>query len=207
MIHIFKLNKVIAGLLLIMLLACQGCLGHRDVAVRYYTLEYSPDEIVKTFANAGPVEKSLLVNPVEIHPAFSSNQIAIREDTHEIRYFSFNQWAVRPDQSLTSLLTDFLKRSNIFSSVYSPMVYIETDLTLETTVYNLEIVEDGRTFNARLNLEYRLNSSDGQVLYSHRADRKETLEDRNLNLFSEAITSIFIGELENFMDLALDGLR
>ncbi len=208
MINYFKQNLVLTGLLFLMPLMFHGCLAHRDVTVRYYTLEYPQDADIELLANTAPVERSLLVNTVEIYPAFATNQIAIREDTHEIRYFSFNQWAVRPEQSLTALLTDFLKRSNIFESVYSPLAYIEPDLVLETTIYNLEIIEEGRNFNSRLSLEYRLiNSRDGQVLHSHRADRKEALEDNNLNLFAASITSIFIGELGNFMYLALDDLR
>jgi hypothetical protein len=38
-----------------------------------------------------------------------------------------------------------------------------------------------------------------EIISVHRADRKEILEEKNLNLFASVISRLFVEELENFV--------
>ncbi len=185
-----------------------GCLGRRSMPARFYILDYPPGLEVN-FEDESPVQKSLLIRTVEISPAYATTQIALRERTHEIRYFSFNQWAVRPEQSLTSLLTEFMNEHNIFRTVYTrPSLNLEPDYIMETIIHHMVLVEDGREYYARLSLEYALREfGNGETVLNHRADRKQVLEDKNLNLFAAAISEIFIDELGKFSGSILADIR
>jgi len=176
-----------------------GCITRKSVETKYYILEYPQDIMVNIADNLTPVPKSCLVLPVNVYPAFSTNQIAIRENSHEIRYFSFNQWAVRPEQSLTRILDDFLIRHNIYKNIYHPSLIHDADHIMETTVYNLEVISEGRDYYARLSVDYKLLESETrQIIYQHRADRKKKLAGRNLNYFAEETSKIFIEETGEF---------
>lgn len=185
-----------------------GCLTRAPEATRYYLLDY-PADVKPDFPGNGPfIEKSCLITSVEMYPAYSTHQIAIREDSHEIKYFTLNIWAVRPGQSLTNIMTEFFKNHKVFESVHLPTLITETDLTLGTIVYNLEVVHERRDYYARLNIEYQLkdNQSD-QIVHNHRADRRVLLDDRDLNLFAAAISSIFIEELADFVNTIIEDFR
>ncbi len=186
-----------------------GCLPRRSVPARYYILEYPAGLEVTIDPEEGPVRQSCLVNTVDIHPAYSTNQIAIKEDSHEIRYFAFNQWAVRPEQSFTALVVDFLNDYNIFQSVYSrPTLLIEPDYILETTIQHLVLTEEDNNHLARLSINYRLrDNKNDEVVLNHKVDRKQVIEAKNLNLFAAAISTIFIEELEEFTKSILAELR
>ncbi len=195
-------------LLLTVILTVSGCLGRRDMPVRYYILDYPASLQINIDDVSEPIPKSCLVNNVEIYPAYSTNQIALRENTHEIRYFAFNQWAVRPEQSLTAIIANFLNDQNIFSSVSTTIIHLETDYILETTVHHLQLIEEDNDYHAHLNLIFRLTDGQtGQELLDHKADRKELLAEKNLNLFASTISGMFIEELEIFTNSILADLR
>ena len=208
---VFSFKKCIVQncfLVLTVILIVSGCLGRRDMPVRYYIIDYPASLQINIDDVSEPIPKSCLLNNVEIYPAYSTNQIALRENTHEIRYFAFNQWAVRPEQSFTAIMTNFINDHNIFRSVYTTIIHLETDYILETTVYHLEIIEEDNDYYAHLNLIYRLTDGQtGQELLDHRADRKQLLEEKNLNLFASTISEMFIEELGVFTNSILAELR
>ncbi len=198
----------ITFLLLFISLIISGCLGRRDMPVRYYIIDYPAGVQLNIDDIAGPVQKSCLINVVEIYPAYSTNQIAIRENTHEIRYFAFNQWAVRPEESFAKIIVNLINDHNIFESVQTNAFYPEPDYILETTIYHLELVEEDNDHHARLNLTYRLTDGQtGQEILNHHADRKHLLEEKNLNLFASTISEMFIEELGVFTNSILAELR
>jgi ABC-type uncharacterized transport system auxiliary subunit len=189
-------------------LVIAGCMTHRSVPVRYYILDYPAEVQVDIAGGTAPIQKSCLVNTVQVYPAYSTSQIAIRENTHEIRYFAFNQWAVRPEQSFTSMMVEFLKNHNIFQSIQTTALFAQADYTIETIVYHLELIEEDNEYHAHLNLAYRLKDSQTeQVIIDHRADRKYLLDEKNLNLFAATISKIFIEELGIFSNSILTDLR
>lgn len=185
-----------------------GCLGRRSIPARYYILDY-PTGLEIEINNGAPVQKSCLIRQVNISPAYATTQIALRERTHEIRYFAVNQWAVRPEQSLTSLLVGFIEENNVFRNIYTrPAFNLEPDYIMETTIHHMVLIEEGRDYYARLSLEYALRDpGNDQVIVNHRADRKELLEEKNLNLFAAAISEIFIEELGKFTGSLLAEFR
>jgi ABC-type uncharacterized transport system auxiliary subunit len=201
------MNKILA-LLFFTTIILQGCGPGKPLATSYYILEPPADFEAGIAYTMAPLKRSCIILPVEVSPAYSSNQIAIRGNTHEIQYFTFNQWAVRPEQSLTAIITDFLLSHNVFESVSGPALHMEPDYIFETTVFHLEIISERRDHQAHLSLEYRLrDNKSGQILLNHRASRKDLLHEKNLNLFSAAISKIFVEELSLFANKILTDLR
>ena len=185
-----------------------GCLTRAPEATRYYLLDYPAGMEIDLPGNGPFVEKSCIITSVEVYPAYSSHQIAVREHSHEIKYFALNIWAVRPEQSLTNIMTEFLKNHKVFESIHLPGLSTETDFTLNTTVYNLEVVQERRDYYARLKLEYLLkDNQSNQIVHDHRADKRVLLEERDLNLFAAAISEIFVEELAIFVNTIMEDLR
>lgn len=183
-----------------------GCLTRKPPAVRYYVLEYPGKEAVPGFD--ATIKGSCLVKPVEVSPAYSTNQIAIRENTHEIRYFAFNMWAVRPEPGLTGIMFRFLDDHQVFEDLRSPGLIEETDYTIETRVNNLELETERRDYRARLNIEFRLiDNNRNRVVKEYRVNRSMPIEERDLNLFAAAVSRIFVEELASFTETAGDSLH
>jgi ABC-type uncharacterized transport system auxiliary subunit len=178
-----------------------GCMGRRSIPSRYYIIEYLPGTELTISDDRLPIQASCLIRTVEISPVYATTQIALQERTHEIRYFAFNHWAVRPEQSFTSLVTRFMNDHNIFRTIHFRSSFtMEADYIMETTIHQLVLVEEGNDYFARISLDYTLRNFDNdEVISVHRADRKEIIEEKNLNLFASVISRLFVEELENFI--------
>ncbi len=189
----------IVPLLLSLFLA--GCGGGRQAVTRYYLLEYpvekSADQPLQ--GQSGLLPYSCFVAPVEIHPAFATHQIAIREQANQINYFSFNEWAVRPTQSLTKLALKFLQNNELFGRVTDSQLVPRNDFIFETYVSRIDMTMDRRDFIAHLAVEFRLvNNETGQTIAIHHTENQRRLEEKNLNEFAAAISEMFVNEMNVF---------
>lgn len=190
-------------ILVFILLVMSACMGRKPVATRYYLIEYpfvhdninAPNEEEKVFP--GP----LLIMPVSVHPAYSSHQIAIRENTHQINYFAQSEWAVRPAQSFDMLLSRFFSQHVWFTEIKEHKSQVLEGFTLASNVLNMEVVSSRQVFAASLTFEFNLNDNrTGLTHTSGVLNRQKVLRSKNLNLFAGAVSELFLDELHIFLD-------
>ncbi len=184
---------------IILLLAFAGCRSSNEISTQHYILETPSTYDFRWEGEPGPIQGSCEVLTPEIAAAYSSHRIALREKSHQIRYFGFNEWATRPDLSLHKIVVDFMKDNQVFEELVYGRVAVPADYVLETEVFHLEVDNRQEVFHARLQVEFRLwkNGTD-ELILTHREDRKEALEGRSLNSFAEVVSRMFTEELAAF---------
>ncbi len=184
-------------LLVITMLLLGACRSSKPVAPTFYVLEFPTDRIPEEIPFTLPY--SLEITDIDLHPAFATHQIAIREEQHEIRYFSHHEWAVRPEQSLTRYISDYFKNVRIFKNTDIRYWNIIPDYKLLTSIHQLQVIKDGNDYLAHLHVDFQLVMTEGTVtVVKHTADKTRLLERRNLNLFAGAINDMFFEELHFF---------
>jgi ABC-type uncharacterized transport system auxiliary subunit len=198
------MNKLI--LFIFPLLACLwNCGSQKVVATKYYVIEIPIDSILKKNVKIlSETDKYCEIREVDVNPAYSSIQIANRNDSRALTYYSYHHWAIRPATSFTRLILDYFMHVPTFGNVSDRFWRVQPDYILETTVYHLEVIQEKDIFSAHLNLEFRLmtTESDKEII-QHRADRHMILENRDLNLFASAVGEIFFQELEQLNEKIL----
>ncbi len=184
-----------------LLLAITGCRSSNEVTTQHYLLETPSEYDFRWEGEPGPIQGSCEILTPEIATAYSSHRIALREKSHQIRYFGFNEWATRPDLALHKMVVDFMKDNQVFDELVYGRVAVPADYVLETEVFHLEVDNRQEVFHARLQVEFRLreNGTD-KIVLSHREDRMETLDGRNLNAFAESVSRMFTEELVAFAE-------
>lgn len=192
------MKKTLPVILLLTLLLA-SCGGSKSVVNRFYVLEYPARVVEGMEEELLSIDGSCLIETPGMHSAFATHQIALREDTHEIKYFSFNEWANRPEQSLATIIWSFFQDFPVFGQGAVLQGSGEEKYALQTHVSRMEVVQQRNDFHARLNVEFLLvDRSTGATLAAHKASRQEVLAQRNLNLFASAISEIFVDELQLF---------
>lgn len=189
--------KKILPVVIIAMLLLGACRSSKPEAPRFYMLEYTAkQDIASDTLSALPY--SLEIMDIDLNPAFSSHQIAMREDAHEVKYFVNHQWASRPQKSLERFVVNYFNEHAIFENVRRSFWNVQPDFRLYIIIYNLEVVRDRKDFSAHLHLEMWLESNEGEVIHRHVADQTRMLEKRSLNLFAQAINNMFYEELNYF---------
>ncbi|MBS0012232.1 MAG: membrane integrity-associated transporter subunit PqiC [Bacteroidales bacterium] len=176
-----------------------SCLSEKTVTRKYYTIE-TPGEISAPDTRPESVIPGIceIQRPV-VDPVFEKNQIANRRMSHEISYYMYHQWAVRPADAIWEFVYDVIRQSGLFREVsvrYSRMI---PEYKILTSVHKLEVVEINKSMSAHIDIGFRLvlNSNDS-ILVEHRADRTEDMEEKNMNLFASEISEIIFEELMTF---------
>ena len=178
-----------------------GCGGSKQTVTRYYLLDYpaEQDAVSYSFEHTVAFPYSCNVLPVDIHTAFASYQIAIREHANQINYFSFNEWAVRPTESLTKLVLQFFQNNDVFETVTSLRSGLGSVFSVETYVSRMDLTVEQKAFIANLAVEFRLVLNETrQVITRYHTESHRNLEDKSLNEFAAAISDMFVEELVLF---------
>lgn len=192
------MNKTVM-IVVMTLLVMVACRGGQVVVSQYYLLELPPFDEAMPSGAFQTLPGICEVAEVKVAPAFASHQIAVREDTHQIRYFSFNEWAVRPPLAFTGLLLDFLQDRQVFEEVTHGRHALPSKYLIETEITHLEMDVGRPLVYARLNLTISLyDTATGDRLVSHQADRSEPLSAQDLNEFASVTSQLFAEELTKF---------
>lgn len=185
---------------LAVLLLGSGC-SRKAVQHSYYLIEAPavPDSAVVDSAPLAAASCEIL--PVQIHPAFASERIALRVRAHEISYYAYHKWAVNPEDVLIQLLESGLQERRIFSTVTSRLWKLLPDYQLQLYVHRLEVLQQGGRLYAHLDLAFSLSdNASRQVVVYHAADKRVALRERDLNLFAGAISALFHQALKDFSE-------
>ncbi len=186
-------------LLLLLPLLFMGCRSSKSIQNRFYMLELPASVLADMPNDIAPMRGSYHVQGVEVSPAYASYQIALREESHSIRYFSFSEWAQRPGVNFTQMADGFFGTHNVFEHMLTGRITEPADFVLSIQVHRMEVDHQGAGFKASLILEFLLTDAlTGQVLHHHHANRSKDLPQRNLNLFAAAISELFAEELVGF---------
>jgi len=191
------MNRKAIWIFMLSLLMLSGCFGRKSVMQKYYLLELPAvaDSVhektqSKTSATCGIAE-------VKVADAFASSRIALRTNTHELRYYSYHKWAVRPGIVLSQLVEQYLQEQRIFAFTSNRNLKRLPDYELYTEVKHLEVVERDDALAAHLNIEFQLvDNSSGEILLRHKADSRNPLAEKKLNLFTATIGEIVHNELQ-----------
>lgn len=182
-----------------MMILISSCISEKSVIIRHYTIEWPDDLKVAEAEDPGLIPGQCEIDQVLIIPPYEKMQIVNRSGSHEITFYKYNQWAVRPSVAVAEVIRTYLEGVRLFERVSTRYSRTIPDYRFSTTIRQLEVIEKKNQFLAHVNLEFRImNNPDEKVLIEHRADRTEPLAKKDLNLFAAAISDLLVSELRSF---------
>jgi len=181
-----------------------SCISEKSVTRKYYTLELPPEISISSKMTSGSIPGKCEIGRVSIDPLYEKNQIVNRSKSHEVTFYMYHQWAVRPSDAIRSFISDYLNNKRLFESVSERYSRSIPDYVFETNIRDLEVVENGNSFSAHISMEFALvmNSNDS-VMVKYEANRIEQLDKKNMNLFAYSVSNVLFEELETFSGLIL----
>ena len=187
-----------------LMILLSGCMSEKAVITRHYTIEWADDRNAgdrkeEAGENEWLVPGRCEIDQVEISPLYEKTQIVNRSDSHEISYYRYHQWAIRPAVAVMEVVRTYLEGAGMFESVSSRYSRAIPDYHFTTNIRQLELIESKNLFMAHLHIEFSIvSNADGSTLLEHQADRSTPLEKKELNLFAAAISDMLVSELRAF---------
>jgi len=186
-------------ILLLSIILIQSC-SKKVVTRNYYVLEF-PAQNEEIQKSKPLVNESCEIFAANIPPAFSQSRIAVRTRSHEISYYQKHLWAVAPGDLIVQLIESYIQNENIFTKA-SQSIWKEVPIyRIYPYVQQIEAQDIDDELYAHLKMKIDLfNSSDNSIVVSHQFERKEMLEERDINLLAESLSKILQEELQQFSD-------
>jgi ABC-type uncharacterized transport system auxiliary subunit len=181
-------------LISILFIACS-----KKVIVRnYYVLEFS-EQTEEVELSKPLVNSSCEIFAVTIPPAFSQARIAVRKRSHEISYYQNHLWAVTPGDLIAQLIESHVQQQNIFTKASQSIWKEVPGFRIHATVMQLEAMDIDDELYSHIKMRINLfNREKNEIVVSHQFDRKEMLEEKDINLLAESLSMILKEELEIF---------
>lgn len=180
-----------------------GCMSEQSVAKKHYVIDWPESAALIPVDSLYQIKGNCEIETVRIPSLYERNQIINRSDSHELTFYQYHQWAVRPSVSILELLTQYMEQKNLFQNISTRYSRIIPDYRLTAEVLNLEVVEKNKKqFSAHVHLVLGLvNNENNQQILRHEADRLIPMTEKDLNLFAMVVSNTFINELETFSEL------
>lgn len=183
----------------ILLFFMSGCFSEQTAINKYYTIGHQYNDSLASMNEDPKIGGICELMPIEINAIYESNKIVNRSDSHEITYYKYHQWAVRPSTSIREMILQQLETSNLFEGVSIRYLSKIPDYRFVAFIRRMEVIEDEESLSAYLDIEFRIQNKSGEMLVNHTATRTEKLQEKDMNMFAGTVSSIIREELDLFI--------
>ncbi len=189
------LSRLLFGLALAAFFA--GCIWNQPVQRRFYTLvQPVPARTAET-----RFPDDLWVREVQIASVYDRTQIVFRHSPTELRYFSLENWADRPQRMLGQHIVQAMRASGLFQNVSERLGTSPPSYVLETNVHAIEQLDGGDVWYAHLAMTFRLlRFGEAEVLWEHSFSERRPLNARDVSLTVRALSEILDSEMSAVLD-------
>jgi len=181
------------------LLFSTGC-ARQMLVPGYYLLEYRPAMDNPGLKLLEPLPYRVQVSSLKIPRSYDSIRIIARFSTHQINYYRYSLWAVRPQVAIADLLAQHINAYRLFRDCQREYLEERPDYEISGEILQIERFESERYCAAHLKMTldfYDYDSND--LLVSHSFDREMPIPAGSMTIFAKALSDILDDEAENFL--------
>lgn len=180
-------------------LAAAGC-ARQALVTNYYLLEYQPNPVDRRLILDKPFPYRVLVQNFKIPRAYDSIRIIARHSSHQINYYRFSLWAVRPQLAVADNLVQHINAYRLFKDCRREYLEERPDYEITGEILQIERFESELYTAAHLKMNFVLyDYGTGDKLVQHDFDREVPLPSGDVTLFAKALSDLLAEEAENFL--------
>ncbi len=194
------MKKRLLILFFIVVMLISAC-SKRDITRRYYTIALATPAAMDTLLADTTFNYRVDIRDFLVARAFEQTRIAVRTATHELKYFHYHHWAVRPAYAIADMLYYVFDKKQMFRYISRGLSY-NPDYIITGEVKSLERVYTKSKDLVHVSLVIRLekDSSTGRVLVRHDADVTRVMQDdQSMNRFAAIVSDIIYETSTEFM--------
>ncbi|MFN3821558.1 MAG: ABC-type transport auxiliary lipoprotein family protein [bacterium] len=185
--------------LLILTLIFIGC-AKPQMVTSYYILEYNPQPLNPRLKLPQPLPYRIQVRNFKIPRAYDSVRIIARYSAHQINYYRYSLWAVRPQIAVSDLLVTHINAYRLFKDCQREFLGERPDYEITGEIQQIERFESELYIGAHLKMRFELYHYETlDLLVIHECDREVTVPPQ-MEIFVKAISDLVYEEAETFLE-------
>ncbi len=201
-----------AVLALTVLAACMtlaGC-AKKTLDTSYYLIEFASNATNPKLIRAEPLPYRVQVLNFKIPRSYDSIRMIARFSSHQINYFRYSLWAVRPQIAVADLVVQQVNAYRLFKDCQREFLdersnFERPDFEITGEVSQIERFESEKFSAAHLRMDFDLyDYNNKDIILTHNFDREVQIPGGNMTIFAKAISDIVAEESENFLIKVVD---
>lgn len=172
-----------------------------SVETSYYLIDYRPLPTNPKLKLKQPLPYRAQVLTFKIPRSYDSIRIIARLSTHQISYYRYSLWAVRPQVAIADLLVQHLKVYRIFQQTEREFLNERPNYEITGAIDQIEIFASEQYTAAHLKgrMEcYEYETAELKVIHDFNTEIQ--IPEGNITMFAKAISDIIHMEAELFFD-------
>jgi len=183
----------------LLILYLSGC-SRPILVTSYYLIDYQAVPNNPALKLEKPIPGRLQVVNFKIPRSFDSIRIIARYSSHQINYYRYSLWAVRPQVAVADLLTQHINAYNLFQKCQREYIDERPDYEISGEIFQIEKYQSERYSAAHLKMVFELHDyNNGDLLVRHEFDRETPILPGDMTIFAKAISDMVDQEAENFL--------
>jgi ABC-type uncharacterized transport system auxiliary subunit len=179
-------------LIFILFVSLWGCISSPSSGKRYYQLHMLGDA-------GGPahrIEKTLLVEPVEVDSVYDDYRLVYRLSPYELNYYAYEFWTKKPGALVRDAVVDYLSRRGVFKKVITRYAEGDPDLLLQAEIRAIEEYDRADAWFAHLKMTIKIKSlKTDEIVLLRSFDRREKLSEKKVGKVPMALSTVLEEEL------------
>ncbi len=186
---------------LIVLFSCTT----KSIQRKYYILDYRPVIQDSSLTVEEPFPYKVQVQTMNIPRTFDRVGIVVRYSSHQLNYYHYNLWAIRPQIIVSDLIARHISNYGIFQKCQREFLEQRPDFEIHGEIVAVEKFENEAYTAAHLAMKLHLRSYDGyDNLLNHEFDREEEMPVFRMELFAKKLSDILREETDIFIGKIID---
>jgi ABC-type uncharacterized transport system auxiliary subunit len=167
---------------------------------KYYILDYFPGSESTLLTRKDPLPYNVEVRNFRVNRIYDNSRIVVRYSSHQINYYRYTLWAVRPQIAIPDLIVTHINQYNIFENCQREFLDIKPDYEISGEVLKIEKFQSKGYEAAHLSLIILFTrSSDGELLKKQVIDREAELFSDDITFFVKKLSDIIREEVDVFL--------
>ncbi len=181
-----------------------GC-AKQALETSYYLIEFASNPSNPKLVRPEPIPYRVQVLNFKIPRSYDSIRMIARFSSHQINYYRYSLWAVRPQIAVADLIVQQVNAYRIFKDCQREFLDERPDFEITGEVSQIERFESEKYNAAHLKMEFDLyNYSSKDIILTHNFDREVPIPFGNMTIFAKAVSDIVAEESENFLVKVID---
>jgi len=199
-----QFTKFLFLMLIVSIVLIPGC-TRKVVRTAYYLLDYHTTALNEKLKLEEPLPFRVQVMTFKIPRSFDSIRIIARHSTHQINYYRYSLWAVRPQTAVADLLAQHINDYGLFQECQREYLSKRADLEISGEIFQIEIFSSDKYSAAHLKMIFELyDRTNDKRLIVHQFDRETPIPLDNMTIFAKALSDIVNQEAEVFFEKIVD---
>lgn len=175
---------------------------------KYFLLEYPSILKDSSLVLQEPFAYKVQIQNMKLPRTYDRTSIVVRYSTHQIDYYRYSLWAIRPQILVSDLVAKHFRAYHLFEMSEREFLDEKPDFEVIGYINAIEKFENDLYKAAHLSMAlYLRRSSDFDLIVKHEFDRTEELPTFDMSLFAKKLSDIlreecdiFIGKIINYFE-------